>query len=564
MHARESLRRRAPRAAAPLTIDARPRLAPGVVFEPTADDDVRLALIDDVPSSRVSPGVVDLLTAMDGETALRELRRRFDASRSDEDFLRLVDRFRVCGLLEGSAVRARGRVTYRPPFTLQIATLRAPALFAGANRMIAPLTPRSVVISLAVLLCAGLVAAALQLTELRTVLSTPVPLWGLVALMVALSLLTLLHESAHGVVLTRLGGTPRRAGIMLFYLTPAFFVDVTDGWRLRGRGLRVAVALAGPAVHAVTAAVSLLVALVLPPSTIDRLLILLAISCAAIVLINLIPFVRFDGYIALMSALDQPNLRARTISDASGFLTRLLFGGPRPTRNVTALWSVPFGLASIIAPVVLVLFAVDRIVRALEHGGPAPGLAAVALEIVVTVVGVVIVARAVIRAVRSGASRLRVLLVGLALTSTIALAGFLIPMPTSTTVGFVARGDRVVLVQGAGDAGGRPAGTGPRMPDGARAVLTSNGIILDAEVGSGTVRGMRPEPTTVPLDALFPVESDGASIAAVAVAEVDVAEGADRIPPTGQATIALGATNLWQALWGTAVVAPLSGLMSEK
>ncbi len=139
----------------------------------------------------------------------------------------------------------------------------------------------------------------------------------------ALGLATLFHEAAHGLTLTRLGGRPRRAGFMLFYLTPAFFVDVTDGWRLADRRHRVAIALAGPAVHATAAAVAMLAALGLPASTARETLLLLAISCTVVVLVNLIPFVRFDGYIALMSALDEPNLRggrsatARASSPAS-------------------------------------------------------------------------------------------------------------------------------------------------------------------------------------------------------------------------------------------------------
>lgn len=71
------------------------------------------------------------------------------------------------------------------------------------------------------------------------------------------------------------------------------------------------------------------------------------------VFVNLIPFVRFDGYIALMSALDEPNLRSRTMRDGADFLTRLLFGGQPSGRSVNTWWSVPFGVASLIAPVVL-------------------------------------------------------------------------------------------------------------------------------------------------------------------------------------------------------------------
>ena len=552
------LRRRADEPTTPPSADDRPLLAPGVAFEEVADDAAWIVMLHGVPSSRVSRTVVDLLTAMNGETSLRELHVRFAGSESLEGFLHLIQRFRANGLLDGATRLPPGRLSYRPPFTLQLATLSAPRIFRLLDRLILPIPDRAVLVSVTVVLGLGLIAAALQESELRDVLTMPVSLSGLLALVAALFLITLLHESAHGLTLTRFGGTPRRAGFMLFYLTPAFFVDVTDGWRLPGRRRRAAIALAGPAVHAVVAAVALIAALTLPPTEIRRTLLLLAVSCVVIVLVNLIPFVRFDGYIALMSALDEPNLRVRTMRDGADALTRFLFGGRRAGRSLDAWWSVPFGLASLLAPVVLVSFAVIRANRALAGGGPVIGLLVVALEVGVALVGVALLARALHRVLRSGVSRLRFVSVCAALVVSAAVVGTVIPVPLATTLGFVARGERVVLVHAGGN-------TEAEVPDGARVVLMSNGILANARLGDGTARPRRPEPTTVPLSALFPVEADGVSVPAVIVADVDVdmSEDAGSLPATGQARIELGERSLWQTLWATGVTLPLSPLQSE-
>ncbi len=407
------------------------------------------------------------------------------------------------------------------------------------------------------LLGLGLVAAILLAGELRSALTSPIPLSGLVILVAVLSLLTLLHEGAHGLTLTRFGGRPRRAGFMIFYLTPAFFVDVTDGWRLPDRRQRVAIALAGPAVHAAVAAVALLVALALPDTEVRQTLVLLALACAAIVLVNLIPFVRFDGYIALMSALDEPNLRARTIRDGANSLTRFLFGGQKTAKSLNTWWSVPFGLASLLAPVVLVLFAVGRAARAVAGGGPVLGLLVVALEAVVVVVGVVLVSRALHRAFRSGVSGLRFFTVLAALVSTIAVAGVLIPVPVTATLGFSAQGGHVVLLHAGGAAE-------TEVPEGARVVLMSSGILADERVGEGTVTRPRAIPTEVPLDALFPVTAEGVTLPAVIVAGVDLTDGNPRLPATGQARVELGVRNVWQSLWATGVTLPLATLQSER
>lgn len=548
-------RRNSPEAA-PLAADARPRLASGVVFEGAPDEAVRITVLHGVPTSRVSRTVAELLTAMDGETALHDLHQRFAASESLESFLDLVRRFRANGLLEGDTKLPPGRITYRPPLTLQLATLRAPGIFDRLDRSMVPVSRRMALIAGAVLFCLGLVAAILQASELLDVLSAPVPLLGLVSLIAALSILTLLHESAHGLTLTRFGGSPRRAGFMLFYLTPAFFVDVTDGWRLPDRRQRVAVALAGPAVHAVVAAIALVVALILPQPWVRQTLLLLAVACGGIVLVNLIPFVRFDGYIALMSAMDEPNLRDRSIRDGADFLTRLLFGGQRTSRCLERWWSVPFGLASLMAPVFLVLFAVSRAVRALAGGGPVLGLLVVALEAVVVLVGIGIVFRALHRVLRSGVSRLRFVSVNAALIASVAIAGALIPVPMTATYGFTAHGDRVLLVH-AGDR------AGVEVPAGSRVELMSSGLLVNEQIGAGTTRPRRPQPTEVPLDALVPVRAHVVSVPAVIVAGVDVSEGSGSLPSTGQARVDLGVGNLWQTLWVTGVIWPLSALQIE-
>lgn len=544
-------------AAAALTADSCPLLTAGVTFEVAADEAVWIAMLHGVPSSRASQAVVDLLMAMNGETSLRDLHRRFAASESWESFLQLAQRFRANGLLEGATKRPPGRLAYRPPFTLQIATLRAPAIFGRLDHLVVPLSRRAILVCVAVLLCLGLVAATLQARELLNVLTAPMPLAGLVALVAALFVMTLLHEGAHGLTLTRFGGSPRRVGFMLFYLTPAFFVDVTDGWRLPNRRQRVAIALAGPAVHAVVAAIALIVALAFPQPAIHQTLQLLALSCAAIVVVNLIPFVRFDGYIALMSALDEPNLRGRTIRDGASFLTRVLFGGQRVSKNLDSWWSVPFGLASLVAPVVLVVFAVARIARALAGGGLVVGLVVVALEVIVVLAGVVLLSRALYRILRSGVSRVRFVAVCTALIASVAIGGALIPVPVTATFGFSARGGRVVLVHADDTA---EAG----VPEGAPVALMSSGVLGNEQVGAGTARPQRPEPTTVPLDALVPVKADGVSVPAVIIAGVDVSEGGGTLPSTGQARVDLGVRNLWQTLWATGAMLPLAALQDEK
>ncbi|MFB4352811.1 daptide biosynthesis intramembrane metalloprotease [Microbacterium sp. LS_15] len=539
----------------PLHAGTRPRLARGVTFERTSGDRW-VTMIHGVPSSRVSSAVVELLTSLDGQSRLDELQRRFAAAESADSFLHLIERFRASGLLDGSSKTPPGRVSFRPPLTIQLATLHAPAIFDRLTAFAAPARAQNVLVPLAVLLVAGIVSAVPQTPELWHTLVSPVSLTELVVLVLALAALTLLHECAHGLTLARFGGRPRRAGIMLFYLAPAFFVDVTDGWRLRDRRQRVAVALAGPAIHGAVGAGAIIVALTVTTPEIDAVLLLLALSCAAIVLVNLIPFVRFDGYLALMSALDEPNLRDRSIRDATGAISRLLFGVQPEDKHLDRWWSVPFGLASIVTPIVLVLMAVARIADALAGGGPAGGVLVVAVEAGVVSVGAVLLLRGLRRVLRSGASRLRFCTVIVALLMGVATAGSLITVPLSTTYGFFMEGGRVALVQAETT---RPAD----LQGAASVVLMTNGILGDVEIARGTAKPTSPRPVPAPLEAFLPVTAPGATIAAEVIARVHL-EGASDVVDVGKARVEHGVRSVWGALWATGVEEPLSSLLSDK
>ena len=172
------------------------------------------------------------------------------------------------------------------------------------------------------------------------------------------------------------------------------------------------------------------------------------------------------------------------------------------------------------------------------------------------VAGVVLLVRALVRMWRSGASRFRLVGVTAALAAGIVAAGILVPVPTAAVLGFSVDDDRVVLVQG-----GRDPGT--RIPDGAPVILSTRGILASEYRGEGTIRTRPATETEVPVEALFPVRTPGASVPATAVAEVEVSGERSALPAAGQARVQLGTAPLWQALWA-AVASPLAALTSEE
>lgn len=537
---------------------AAPRLADAVRFEPIADGASWLVTVDGVPVSRASDAVAAALRAMDGVATLDDLRQRFAPDHTPEAFGELVERFGRAGLLRGAERRTAGRVTYRPPLTVQFATLRAPGLFAHLYRVIRPVWRRAFLWPAAIFVLVGIVALAAQVPAAAAALTSPLPLADVLLVAVVLVVATLAHEAAHGVTLIHGGARPRRAGFMLLYLGPAFFVDVTDAWRLPSRTARVAVALAGPAVHAALAGAAALVALAVTDADLRRTFLVLACACATVVAVNLVPFVRFDGYIALMSALDEPNLRARTMADAADGLRRMLFGGERSARALARWWSVPFGILSVVVPAVIVWLAVERAIRALAGTGPIGAFLVLALQAAVVIAVGAGVARWVARCWAGRRGRLRFVVWSGALLATVVVLAAAVPVDDVRTVGFAATGDGAALVVPSSTS---TSGEGA-VAEGLPVDLAAGGILADAHLAAGRTRAEPRRTVAVPLTAFSPVTLDDVAVDARVVGGVVVPAGTT-LPSAGRARVHVGTRSLLEAVWVTHVAAPASLLVAS-
>lgn len=86
------------------------------------------------------------------------------------------------------------------------------------------------------------------------------------------------------------------------------------------------------------------------PSPLHDGMLIFGVSTYLTGVLNFVPLVKLDGYLALMSHLDIPHLRDRSMTDARRFLARILFGG-RYSRELPQLtWAVPFGFACMLFP----------------------------------------------------------------------------------------------------------------------------------------------------------------------------------------------------------------------
>lgn len=158
-------------------------------------------------------------------------------------------------------------------------------------------------------------------------------LLGIVALVAAYYVATFIHESAHAVTCKHFGRRVDQGGFMLFYLMPAFYVDVTDVW-LEPWWRRIAVSWAGPySGFTVAGACSILVWLFPHGGVATTLLFKFAVASYITDALNLMPLLPLDGYYILMDWLEIPQLRQRALAFIKGPMWRQILDRQGFTRR---------------------------------------------------------------------------------------------------------------------------------------------------------------------------------------------------------------------------------------
>ncbi|MEY9997766.1 putative peptide zinc metalloprotease protein [Streptomyces sp. V4I8] len=502
---------------------ARPRLAADVsVHEPAKGKAPWVIQRGRQAYFRVQPDLARLALALNGTRDHAQLVEILGPPWTTEAVGTAVGKLAAGQLLDNGEQARRGgrhrrdrrdqRIKFVPPLTVQFTVLRPERVLRRVSPFVGFLMSRAGTYALGVLALCGLLALAGQAQRVSTALGQAQPLSTYAAVVGGVLLTTAIHEFGHGAVLSHQGGRPGRMGVMLFYLSPAAFCDVSDGWRLPHKQQRVAVALAGIATQVVIAGGAAVVSL-LTEGPIRDGLIVYAIATYVLGLLNLIPFIKLDGYLALMSHLDIPNLRDHALHDARRYTAQLMFGGRtrrRYDRKLPKLrWAVPFGLACMIFPLYIVAMVMQMWADRLQQ------LGAFGAAFVLCGIGYLVyrlgrgLAGAIHEARRRGARIQRIgAVVALAL-AVAAAALTLIKVPCTITGGYLARDDgHLELLLS-------PSADRSLIRKNSTVRLYRAGIATRALTGQAVIASLRPTDTTAPLSAFVPVRTDALSSSAV-------------------------------------------------
>jgi putative peptide zinc metalloprotease protein len=145
-----------------------------------------------------------------------------------------------------------------------------------------------------------------------------------------------IHESAHGLTCKHYGGEVHNMGLMFLYLTPAFFVDVTETWVSATKIQRLATIIAGIWVEMVVCGLAMIVWTNTQPIAFvhDLAYKVILITGLAVIVMNLNPLLKLDGYYFLTELIGIPDLKERSTSFVSGWFQRSVLRLPAEVPSV--------------------------------------------------------------------------------------------------------------------------------------------------------------------------------------------------------------------------------------
>jgi putative peptide zinc metalloprotease protein len=138
------------------------------------------------------------------------------------------------------------------------------------------------------------------------------------------------HESAHGLTCKHFGGGVHRMGFMLLYLSPCFFVDVTEIYVYGGKWQRIAAIIGGIWVELMLCSAACVVWWGTPVGSPvhDFAYKVILITGVAVLLMNLNPLIKLDGYYLLGELVGVTSLKESSTEHVSSWVKRHIFGMP--------------------------------------------------------------------------------------------------------------------------------------------------------------------------------------------------------------------------------------------
>ena len=135
---------------------------------------------------------------------------------------------------------------------------------------------------------------------------------GFIVLIVLDYVMVFCHELGHALVVVHNGRRIRSAGFQIYFGSPAFFVESSDGLMM-DRNKQIMESFAGPFAQLVLAGIASILAWSFPGWILAETMYKFAVLNYLVVIMNLIPLLELDGYYILADLIEIPDLRERSL-----------------------------------------------------------------------------------------------------------------------------------------------------------------------------------------------------------------------------------------------------------
>jgi CRP-like cAMP-binding protein/Zn-dependent protease len=327
------------------------RLVDPTELRPKLADDIEIRVFDqrwgegyvmianprDLLHFRLAPSDLGLLELMDGTRTVKEIViERFEGS-GEMELSTVIDLVRSLyrgNFLEqrhvdvpGMVTRAMDPVTDRRRKARQFGKTLS-IEWEGAHRLVRWLYDhglkwvfkRAVLVALIAIAFVGLGAFVDILRHEQFVIAGRSLAIGFVVLIVLDYVMVFCHELGHALVIVHNGRRIRSAGFQIYFGSPAFFVESSDGLMM-DRRQQIIESFAGPFAQLVLAGIASLIARSYPEWILSETMYKFAVLNYLVVIMNLIPLLELDGYYILADLIEIPDLRERSLV----FMRRDLF-----------------------------------------------------------------------------------------------------------------------------------------------------------------------------------------------------------------------------------------------
>lgn len=151
-------------------------------------------------------------------------------------------------------------------------------------------------------------------------------LWEILVFVFLMTITGTIHEFGHAMTLKHFGGEVHAMGFLLFYLSPAFYVDVSDSYILP-RKERLWVTMAGTYTELILCSIATFFWFFATPGTVayDLSFQIILFTGISSFFINMNPLIKLDGYFAVMDLVEIPDLREESFAYIGRWIKKNIF-----------------------------------------------------------------------------------------------------------------------------------------------------------------------------------------------------------------------------------------------